>query len=483
MEGDADRIPAGWAITRLGDVIPRARPKIPADPNSALPFIGMDHIEAESFHLVGQDDFAKMKSAGSYFQAGDVLYGRLRPYLNKVHRAKFEGVASAEFIVLPSSEFHDGDFVKYLLHQRKFVEFAMSRSSGDRPRVKFDGIADFEFPLPPLNEQRRIVEKIETLFARLDKGEAALREVQKLLARYRQSVLKAAVTGQLTADWRAENAHRLEHGRDLLARILQTRRETWEGRGKYKEPAAPDTTDLPELPEGWVWATVDQLLRAGLSNGRSVPDATEGFPVLRLTALKNGCIDLTERKIGAWDAVNAEPYLIERGDILVSRGNGSKQLVGRGGLVGDTPDPVAYPDTMIRIPILLEYLSAGWFLKLWNSPLIRRQIEKAAKTTAGIYKINQTDIRNFKVPLPPLIEQEEVEALVDEHMDKIGQLESWCKTELARSAALRQSILKDAFAGRLVPQNPADEPATDLLARIRETRAAAPRKTQRKARA
>src|SRR5690606_36481298 len=173
-------------------------------------------------------------------------------------------------------------------------------------------------PVAPLNEQRRIVEKIETLFARLDKGEEALRDVQKLLARYRQSVLKAAVTGALTADWRAENAHRLEHGRDLLARILQTRRETWQGRGKYKEPAAPDTTDLPELPDGWVWATVEQVLKAALSNGRSVPDAAEGFPVLRLTALKDGRIDLSERKVGAWDAASAEAFLIEQGDILVS---------------------------------------------------------------------------------------------------------------------------------------------------------------------
>ena len=143
----------------------------------------------------------------------------------------------------------------------------MSRSSGDRPRVKFDSIADFEFLLPPLNEQRRIVEKIETLFARLDKGEEALRAVRTLLARYRQSVLKAAVTGQLTADWRADN--RLEHGRDLLARILQTRRDTWQGRGKYKEPAAPDTSDLPELPDGWVWASLDSLILDGPTNGVS----------------------------------------------------------------------------------------------------------------------------------------------------------------------------------------------------------------------
>ena len=333
---------------------------------------------------------------------------------------------------------------------------------------------------PPLNEQRRIVEKIETLFARLDKGEEALRAVRTLLARYRQSVLKAAVTGQLTADWRAENAHRLEHGRDLLARILQTRRETWEGRGKYKEPAAPDTSGLTELPKGWVWATVDQLLRGSLSNGRSVPDAPEGFPVLRLTALKDGLIDVSERKIGAWDADAAAPFLITCGDILISRGNGSKQLVGRGGLVADEFDPVAYPDTMIRIPILLDYISPIWFLQLWNSPFMRSQIENAAKTTAGIYKINQTDIRSFNVPLPPLAEQEEVSAMVDEQLSKIEVLQKWCETELTRSAALRHSVLKDAFAGRLVPQDTTDEPATDLLARIKETRAPAPNKTRRK---
>src|SRR5690606_11796245 len=97
----------------------------------------------------------------------------------------------------------------------------------------------------------------------------------------------AAVTGALTADWRAENAHRLEHGRDLLARILQTRRETWQGRGKYKEPAAPDTTGLPVLPEGWVWATVEQVsgvFRNGLS--RQPVSEPNDFPILRISSVR-----------------------------------------------------------------------------------------------------------------------------------------------------------------------------------------------------
>lgn len=376
-----------------------------------------------------------------------------------------------------SSEHKETRFLFFLLKSLRLVDLDRSTAI---PGLNRDDAYALTIRFPPLNEQRRIVEKIETLFARLDKGEEALRAVRTLLARYRQSVLKAAVTGQLTADWRAENAHRLEHGRDLLARILQTRRETWEGRGKYKEPAAPDTSGLTELPKGWVWATVDQLLRGSLSNGRSVRDAPEGFPVLRLTALKDGLIDVSERKIGAWDADAAAPFLITCGDILISRGNGSKQLVGRGGLVADEFDPVAYPDTMIRIPILLDYISPIWFLQLWNSPFMRSQIENAAKTTAGIYKINQTDIRSFNVPLPPLAEQEEVSAMVDEQLSKIEVLQKWCETELTRSAALRHSVLKDAFAGRLVPQDTTDEPATDLLARIKETRAPAPNKTRRK---
>ena len=326
--------------------------------------------------------------------------------------------------------------------------------------------------LPPLNEQQRIVEKIETLFAELDKGEESLRQVQTLLARYRQSVLKAAVTGELTADWRAERAGKFEHGRDLLERILQTRRKTWEGRGRYSEPSAPKSGDLPELPEGWVWTTVEQLLRAGLSNGRSVPDAQEGFPVLRLTALKDGWIDLSERKIGAWEEESARGFLIQSGDILVSRGNGSKRLVGRGGLVLDEPDPVAYPDTMIKVPLLLDHISADWFVQLWNSPFMREQIEKAAKTTAGIYKINQTDIRSFKVPLPSLEEQLLIAEKVGETSEALAALESQCGKELSRSAALRQSILKDAFSGRLVPQNPNGEPASELLARIRRSQEA-----------
>ena len=496
MEDFSD-LPVGWAKARLEDIV-----------SSNGVFSDGDWIESKdqdqngSVRLVQLADIGEMRFLDKsqrymdaeraeamgcmYLCKGDLLISRLGDPLGKA--CLYPGndpraVTAVDVCVLrPCHEGVEPRLFGFFLNSSVLRREIDAQSSGTtRKRITGKKLKSLPVRVPPTNEQRRIVDKIESLFAQLDHGEASLRDVQKLLARYRQSVLKAAVTGQLTADWRAENADRLESGRDLLERILKARRENWQGRGKYKEPAAPDTRDMPELPEGWVWTSVDQILRAGLSNGRSVRDAQEGFPVLRLTALKDGVIDLSERKIGAWDAEKAEPYLVRKGDILVGRGNGSKKLVGRGGLVDVEPDQVAYPDTMIRIPVLLGTINPEWFLQLWNSPFMRSQVEESAKTTAGIYKINQTDIRGFKVPLPAVEEQNEIVERVYEAFDKIRSLERWCATELTRSTALRQSILKDAFAGKLVPQDPADEPASELLARIRSERdAAAPKKRTRK---
>lgn len=465
-------LPDGWAKVPLNVVASHhsgdskiIKGKLPSEPTEGL---------FPAYSASGQDVWRP-----AFDHEGDaIIISAVGARCGKCFKAsgKWSAIANTH-VVWPNPDSVDRDFLWFKINNENF----WVKGGSAQPFVKTRDSFKYELALPPLSEQRRIVEKIETLFARLDKGEEAVREVQKLLTRYRQSVLKSAVTGKLTADWRAERGGASEDGHDLLDRILETRRERWPGSGNYKKPVEPDTGELPEIPDGWVRASVDQILRQGLSNGRSVPDAEgEGFPVMRLTALKDGLINISERKEGRWSAEEAEPFLVEQGDILVSRGNGSKQLVGRGGLIAEPVDPVAYPDTMIRIPISLSYLSPEWFVQLWNSPFMRAQIEKAAKTTAGIYKINQGDIRSFVVPLPPFEEQERIAATVADEIAKTADLERWCETELKRSASLRQSILKDAFAGRLVPQDPSDEPASDLLARIAAEKTPT-KKTRRKA--
>jgi len=341
---------------------------------------------------------------------------------------------------------------------------------GHLPR---EAIVEYEVRLAPLREQHRIVEAIESYFTRLDDAVATLERVQRNLKRYRASVLKAAVEGRLVP---TEAGLARVAGRDyepasvLLELILAERRRRWEeagGRGKYHEPHAPDTTRLLELPEGWCWVNLGQLLREPLINGRSVPDATSGFPVLRLTALKSDQIDLAERKMGRWSADEARAFLVNRDDFLVARGNGSIRLVGRGGLVTIAPDPVAFPDTLIRVRVDATHFSPRLLAVLWNSPLVRLHIERRAKTTAGIHKVNQTDLELTPIPLPPRAEQERLLAELDRCFSVGDETFVTVETQHRRCARLRQSILKWAFEGRLADQDPSDEPASALLERVR----------------
>ena len=483
-------LPEGWAMAPLRELGDWSGGGTPSKANPAfwcgdIPWVSPKDMKTD-FILDAEDHITREaieSSAAKLISAGSILMvtrSGILAHTFPVAITRREVAVNQDLKTITTSDLVQPTYLAWYLRSKNADILAGCSKNGTTvASVDTDRLKAFEAPIAPLPEQRRIVERIEMLFAQLDKGEEAVRQVQAPLKRYRQSVLKAAVTGALTADWRAENRDKLEHGRDLLARILDTRRETWSGRGRYKEPVAPDTSDLPDLPEGWVWATVDQLLRAGLSNGRSVRDGPpDGFPVLRLTALQDGSINLSERKAGAWTEAEGRAFSVELGDILVSRGNGSIKLVGRGGLVAHAPDPVAFPDTMIRVPVNLGSVLPEWLIHVWNSPFMREQIEKAAKTTAGIHKINQRDISGFVVPVPPIEEQRAIVERVDERVIQELALSRICETELARSSALRQSILKQAFSGRLVPQNSADEPASTLLARIR---AAAPEKKTRKA--
>ncbi|MFA7655598.1 restriction endonuclease subunit S [Acidithiobacillus thiooxidans] len=344
-----------------------------------------------------------------------------------------------------------------------------------------------QVPLPPDREQTRIVEKLEELLSDLDAGVAELKAAQKKLAQYRQSLLKAAVEGALTAEWRQQHLP-TETGAQLLQRILTERRARWEAKQlakfkeqdktppkdwqkKYPEPVQPDTSGLPELPQGWVWASVDQLSPDDLANGRSVPTAENGAKVLRLTAIKAGAVDLHEHKLGAWSSEEAAPFAVSEGDLLIVRGNGSLTLVGRAGLVGSVDEQVAYPDTMIRLRVVEAVVSPAWIGLVWDSHVVRSHLERRARTSAGIYKIAQPDIVSATVPVPGLAEQVLIRQALAQQFEQLAAMESAMETGLKQSAAQRQNILRAAFAGQLVPQDPADEPASVLLARIRAERA------------
>lgn len=331
------------------------------------------------------------------------------------------------------------DYVYFYLKSIKALANSLATGTTFK-ELSGTAFAKLPFPLPPLAEQKRIVAKIEELFSELEAGEESLRLARRQLATYRQSLLKQAFEGKLTTQWRARN------------------------------PKSAST--------GWREVDVSEVLTSKPTNGRSVKDRAGGFRVLRLTAIKDGVIDPRENKEGDWGAADAVAHVIRKGNFLLSRGNGSIRLVGRGGIVREDAD-IAFPDTMIRLPLNLQLVEPLFFSYLWNSQQVREQIEASARTTAGIYKINQSLLTRYRIPLCSLPEQQEIVRLLDEQFEVIERNEREIDAALQRSEALRQSVLHRAFTGKLVPQDPTDEPATKLLARLRAEKQSVPSRKPR----
>ncbi len=261
-------LPEGWAEVALGEVWGESRTRVLPETIPPTRYIGLEHVESGTNRITGEGTTGDVKSTVAVFSSGDVLYGRLRPYLNKVIQPSFDGVASTEFLVFNEREALSNQFLLHLLSSSDVVAHANAASSGvNLPRVAGKKLGEFRLGLPPPPEQNRIVARIEALLAKLDDGVTELKRAETNLERYRASVLKAAVEGRLTEQWRSGNPPD-ETGEELLRRILGERRKRWEeeqlaafaakGRKpprnwqtKYREPVAPDTAELPALPEGW----------------------------------------------------------------------------------------------------------------------------------------------------------------------------------------------------------------------------------------
>ena len=361
-------------------------------------------------------------------------------------------------------------------------------------------IGEIELPLPPAAEQTRIVEKLEELLSGLDAGVAELKAAQKKLTQYRQSLLKAAVEGALTADWRAAqgsgqpagSAQSVESGQALLARILTERRSRWQARqlakfeaqgktppkdwqAKYPEPVAPDIAGLPELPLGWVWAGLDQLLcelRSGTAE-TSGRDST-AYPVLKSSAVRQGTINFGALNYLQEKQSKRSENFLQLGDVLITRLSGSVEYVGCCAVVKVLPDmQTQYPDRVFCGKLLPALIWLGDFIAIcFQSAYARLKLEAAAKSTAGHKRISLSDLHGFPIPLPPFTEIHEIVKQVREGAEQVIDANLAVERGLKQSAAQRKNILKAAFSGQLVPQDPNDEPASALLARIRAERAA-----------
>ena len=496
---DAKRpeLPRGWVPITLGEIcLPVKRVSPTHEPDELFTYIDIASINNAQLRIVAPKTYLGKDApsrARQRVKAGNILFSTVRTYLKNIAMvpAELDGqIASTGFCVISPSDQMNAEFIFYFVQHDEFVTRVNPIQKGTSyPAVRDADILSQEVPLPPLPEQRRIVAEIEKQFTRLDATVAALKRVQSNLKRYRASVLKDACEGRLVPT-EAELAR--SEGRDyepadrLLERIQAERRARWKSqkkrRGKYKEPVGPDTTDLPELPEGWVWATLAQIsdLKGGATKGRRyrAGESLTEVPYLRVANVQRGYLDLSEIKLIEVTQEVADQLALVHGDILFTEG-GDRDKLGRGWVWKGELDRCIHQNHVFRSRLLLSEMHSE-FISWWGNSFGQKFFEKTGKQTTNLASINLSVLSTFPVPLPPLAEQRRIVAEVERRLSVIQQAEAAVEANLTRAERLRQSILKQAFSGKLVPQDPDDEPASALIERIEAEREQARAEAQRK---
>ena len=388
---------------------------------------------------------------------------------------------------------------KFLLYLFRSIEPEISgKGTGSTFKAITKGFVEgLHFELPPLPEQRRIVAKIEELFSELDKGIESLKAARAKLNIYHQAVLKHAFEGKLTAQWREENKDKLETPEQLLARIKQEREaryekqlqewkaavKEWEEGGKLgKRPArsrmpkpvstmAEEETDhLESLPSGWLWLTAESIGIVQLGRQRSPKNRSKDYPTKYIRAA-----NITEQGLDLDDVLDMDflphelsVYRLEKGDLVLSEASGSAAQVGKPAIWDDQIPNCCFQNTVIRHqPYCRDY--AVYLLWLYRFFYVSGKFAQVAGGV-GINHLSAFKFAQIALPLCSLAEQQEIVRLLEERFAAIEQQEREIDSALNQAEMLRQSILKKAFVGQLVPQDPHDEPASVLLDRIRAER-------------
>jgi type I restriction enzyme S subunit len=394
---------------------------------------------------------------------------------------------------------NDGISYKYLLYYLRSIESEVESLGTGTTFKAISGAVLRNLPvsLAPQNEQKRIVAEIEKQFSRLDEAVDSLKRVKANLKRYKAFVLKAAVEGKLTEEWRKKNPD-VEPADKILERILVERCKKWEEaelarmkakdkvpktdkwKKRYKEPFSADISGFPSLPIGWCWAAVEQL---SSDEERSIQSGPFGSNLLHsefqeigklaigIDNVKDGYFSMgSENRISNKKFKELAKYSARPEDVLVT----VMSTIGRTCVVPKDIEPAIITKHVYRITVNKELVSPHFLnFALWGGPIVLKQIRSQVRgqTRPGL---NGTIIRQLIIPVPPLAEQQEILSITNQQLSNLDVILPTVKKAELRGKNLRSSILEKAFSGKLVKQDPLDEPASVLLDRIKRDTAYEP---------
>jgi len=496
-----EAIPSSWESTSVGDAIRDIHPGFASGVHNQEG-LGIPHLRPMNVDREGKLDLTVVKYVSPEnplrIRAGDVLFNNTNS-AELIGKTTHIGIAaelafSNHMTRLRPGHGIDPRFVGYQLHFLWMTGYFLHRCTHhvNQASISSSTLAEtVPLVVPPSLEQVRIVEEIEKQFTRLDAAVAALKRVQADLQRYRAAVLKAVCEGSLVP---TEAALARREGRSyepasvLLERILAERRSRWgatavakqQGMGvnrksQYAEPSAVATDDRTQVPDGWIKATVEQvssLVQYG-SSAKTNEDS-DGVAVLRMGNLTgDGRLDVAKLKYLPKNHDEFPGLLLDEGDLLFNRTN-SAELVGKSAVYAGNPSPCSFASYLIRVKTVRGCDSRYVALCL-NSNLGRTWIKSVVSQQVGQANVNGTKLQAFVFPMPPQSEQSRILAEVERRLSIIDEHEVLVEKDLIRADRLRQAILREAFAGKLVPQDPNDEPASALLERIHAERKAEPK--------
>ena len=489
-------LPRGWIVIELSDAVtlktgPFGSALHQSDyVTNGVPLINPMHIV--NGQIRPSDDVSvapeTVKRLSDYcLVEGDLVMAR-RGEMGRsaVVRGKESGwlCGTGSLVVRPVGSLLNADYLQRFLSIASSVKYLLEASVGSTmANLNQQHLLVMRLCLPPRKEQTRIVAKLEELLSDLDAGVAELKAAQKKLAQYRQSLLKAAVEGALTAEWRAQHTP-TETGAQLLERILTERRARWEAKQmakfkeqgkappkdwqkKYPEPVQPDTTELPGLPTGWTWATLSQVgwLDRGKSQHRprNAPHLYGGpFPFVQTGDIRHADTFVSDVETYYSNDGLAQSRLWSKGTMCIT-------IAANIGKTAILSMDACFPDSVVGMLPASDETSLRFVEYFMRSA--QQRLEDEAPATAQ-KNINLEILAKVICQFPPRREQDEIVNQLDVLFIAAKECERAINRSLKQSTAQRQNILRAAFSGQLVPQDPNDEPASRLLARIRAERAA-----------
>ena len=449
MNSELTNVPTGWVRTSFGAVVEleygKGLRRDARDVTGSVPVYGSNGIVG--YHSV------------PLTTASSIIVGR-KGAIGAVHLATVPcwPIDTTYYVFSPNGI--DISFLYYLLGNCNLGSLDKSTAI---PGLNRDDVYRMSILFPPLPEQHRIVAKIEELFTRLDAGVEALKKIKSQLRRYRQAVLKHAFEGKLTAVWRQAHNNELKPASVLLERIKQERLKR--AKGKYKELSPLDTADLSDLPEGWVWARVGEI---GLVETGNTPSKSQAayygrdYNFYKPTDLNAGYYTRESEDGLSSEGIKKARLLPERSILITCIG----ATIGKTGFIRQRGASNQQINAIIPDRNMLpEFL---YFICI--SPQFQNGIlSNASATTLPILSKRKFEV--LELPLCPILEQHQAVEEIERRFSVADQIERTVDHSLKQAERLRHSILKRAFEGKLVPQDPNDEPAEKLLERIRQGRA------------